>query len=69
MATLANKDAAIVHHHPRVKEGKVPEHMLDLALSSAVRPINDLDNVFHLKKESTRLGVDKVKPKGRFKYI
>ena len=50
MATLANKDAAIVHHHPGVQEGKVPEHVLDLALSSAVRPVNDLDNVFHLKE-------------------
>ena len=48
MTTLAHKDAAIVHHHPGVEEGKVTEHVLDLALSSAVGAVNHLDDVFHL---------------------
>ena len=51
VATLAHEDAAVVHHHPRVEEGEVPEHVLDLALSSAVRAVDDLDNILHLQGE------------------
>ena len=39
---FANKDAAVVEHHPRMEESKVAEEVSDLALSARVRPVDDL---------------------------
>ena len=51
LPAFADENSSVVHHHPRVEEGEVPEHVLDLALSSAVRAVDDLDNILHLQGE------------------
>ena len=48
MSTLADKDAAVVQHHPGEEESKVPEEVLHFAVATRVRAVDNLDNVFPL---------------------